>query len=177
MAQADVARAVIDRHGRTFAQELQLDVESGRPAPLYGLLCAALLMSARIDHRIALRTARALLRRWGTARRLAASTWQQRVDVVHEAGYVRYDERTATMLGETADLLVERYRGDLRRLREEAGREPSAERRLLMECKGIGRIGVDIYFREAQAAWEELWPFADRRTLAAAGRLGLPEDL
>jgi hypothetical protein len=80
------------------------------------------------------------------------------------------------MLGDLTEHLLERYRGDLRRLREEAERDPKAERRLLKEFKGLGDVGVDIFFREAQVAWEELFPFADRRVLDAAGRLKLPKD-
>jgi hypothetical protein len=41
-------------------------------------------------------------------------------------------------------------------------------------------VGVDIFFREAQVAWEELFPFVDRRAAQAARRLGLdaaPEAL
>ncbi len=37
-------------------------------------------------------------------------------------------------------------------------------------------MGVDIFFREAQVGWEELFPFADRRALDAAGRLKLGRD-
>jgi len=56
------------------------------------------------------------------------------------------------MLGETARACVERYDGDLRRLREAAGREPERERELLQEFKGIGGVGADIFRREAQVA-------------------------
>ena len=95
---------------------------------------------------------------------------------LNEAGYTRYQERTATMLGDLADQLRERYGGDLRKLREEAERDPKAERRLLKQFKGLGDVGVDIFFREVQVAWEELAPFADRRALDAAARLKLPKE-
>ena len=42
----------------------------------------------------------------------------------NEAGYARYDDRTSTMLGESAQLLLDRYGADLRALGEEVGREP-----------------------------------------------------
>jgi endonuclease III len=168
--------ALLERHGRTYAEELGIDISSGRPSALFQLLCAAILYSARIDARIATKAARNLKRRWRTAKALADSTWQQRVDAVHEAGYVRYDERTATMLGETAEHVRDRWGGDLRKLRDEADRDPKAERKLLKEAKGLGDVGVDIFFREAQVAWEELAPFADRRALAAARRLELARD-
>ena len=38
-------------------------------------------------------------------------------------------------------------------------------------------MGVDIFFREAQRSWSELYPFADRRALRVAERLGLSSDL
>jgi hypothetical protein len=97
--------------------------------------------------------------------------------VLNQAGYARYDERTSTILADTSALLLDRYGGDLRRLRAAAGHDSAAERRLLKEFKGIGDVGVDIFFREAQRAWSELYPFADRRALQAAGRLGLGADV
>jgi hypothetical protein len=172
-----VADALLDRHGRTFAEELRIDVAKGTPSALFRLLCASTLMSARISSDIAMDAARNLAKRgWRTPQKLAASTWSQRVSALNDAGYTRYQERTATMLGDMAGLLLDRYGGDLRRLREEAGRDPRRERRLLKEFKGMGDVGVDIFFREAQVVWDELFPFADRRVLDAAGRLKLPKD-
>jgi hypothetical protein len=172
-----VAAALLERHGRTYAEELRIDVAKGTPSPLFRLLCASVLFSARINSEIAAQAADGLRRAgWTTAEKLAGSTWKQRVDVLNDAGYTRYQERTATMLGDMADHLLEEYRGDLRRLRDDAGHDPAQERRLLKRCKGLGDVGVDIFFREAQAAWEELRPFADRRALRASGRLGLGDD-
>src|SRR5690606_8024232 len=83
------------------------------------------------------------------------------------------DYSTATYLGDTTNLLLQKYKGDLRNLREAAERRPDRERKLLKEFKGIGDVGCDIFFREAQAVWDELYPFADRRALKAGRELGL----
>jgi hypothetical protein len=107
---------------------------------------------------------------------MSESTWEQRVKALNEAGYTRYQEHTATMLGDLTDHLLDRWGGDLRRLREEADRDPRRERRFLKEFKGVGDVGVDIFFREAQVSWDELFPFADRRALEAATRLKLGND-
>jgi hypothetical protein len=104
------------------------------------------------------------------------TTWAQRVEALDEGGYVRYDERTATTLDQDARMVLEKYRGDLRRLREDAGRDPQSERTLLKEFKGIGDVGADIFLRDVQAAWPELFPFADERVLASAEKLGLPRN-
>src|SRR5215218_2678284 len=173
----DTVRALLDLHGQTYAEELSIKLDRPSPSDLFQLLCASVLYSARIDARIATQAAKNLKRRrWRSARALAASTWNQRVEALNEAGYTRYQERTSTMLGELAEHLLERWGGDLRKLREEAERDPKRERKLLKEAKGLGDVGVDIFFREIQVVWEELAPFADRRALAAARRLKLGGD-
>ena len=107
---------------------------------------------------------------------MAASSWEQRVRALDEGGYVRYDERTSTMLGETAEMLIDLYQGDLRKLRAAAGTDPARERKLLDQFKGVGNVAVNIFFRETQLAWPELFPFADDKALASAKQLGLPAD-
>lgn len=176
-AKKDVVRVLLDRYPASYGQEVGADPGSGRPSDLFRLLTAALLFSARISADIAVAAARALADQgWDTAEKMAGATWAQRAKTLNEAGYARYDERTSTMLGETAALLLDRYGGDLRRLREEAGRDPDAERRLLKGCKGLGDVGVDIFFREVQAAWDELHPFVDDKALATARQLDLAHD-
>jgi endonuclease III len=171
----EMAARLLSRYGTTFAEELGLDLASGDRSALFCWFLAALLFSTRISHSIALRSARVLLARgWTTPEKLARTTWQERATALDEGGYVRYDERTSTRLGEAAGMLIERYGGELRNLRQAAGRDPARERELLKEFKGIGEVAVNIFFREAQLAWPELFPFADERTLAEAKALGLP---
>lgn len=176
MTQARLVDAVLARYPRTYAEELGAR-SPGSPSGAFKVLVMAILMSARIRASIALDASRALFRNgWTTPKRLAQASWEARARALNDAGYARYDERTSSMLGETAELLLRCYRGDLRQLREAAGADPSRERSLLKQFKGMGDVGVDIFFREAQAAWEELRPFVDRRTRRAASELGLPED-
>jgi hypothetical protein len=181
MSKDNVVRELLEERGRTFADELGIPLERGEPSPLFRYLAFCLLGSARIGCQHAVDAARALADEgWTTAEAMKGATWRQRTDVLNRSGYARYDESTSRMLGETSELLVEKYGGDLRKLRDAAGRDPRRERELLKECKGIGDVGVDIFFREAQAIWDELYPFADDRALETARRLGLggsAEDL
>jgi hypothetical protein len=172
-----VVAALLELHGRTYAEEVGLDLGRGGPSALFGMLCAAILFSARIRASVAVEAARALAAEgWTSAAKMAETSWEERTRTLNRPGYARYDERTSTMLGEVADLLQKRYGGDVRRLREAAGREPEDERRLLREFKGLGDVGVDIFFREVQLVWEEIHPFADERALRTARTLGLPSD-
>jgi hypothetical protein len=173
--QKQIIAALLVRHGRTFASELGINLASETPATLFRWLCAALLFSARIGNAIAVEAARALTKSgWTTAEKMAAATWEERTRVLNHAGYARYDEKTSRMLADTSELLLKRYDGDLRKLREAAQREPAREKELLMECKGIGPVGADIFLREVQVTWTELQPFADAAALKSAAKLKLP---
>lgn len=171
----ETVAALLREHPRTYAEIWGIDLRPPTAGTLFRLLCGALLSSAQIRSSIATDAVHGIAAAgWNTAARLRKSPWQRRVKVLHDAGYARYQERMATMLGEASDLLLECYRGDLRRLREEAGRDRAAERRLLQEVPGVGTVGADIFLREVQAVWPEVRPYADRRALAAARKRGLP---
>ncbi|MBO0688601.1 MAG: hypothetical protein J2P40_03380 [Candidatus Dormibacteraeota bacterium] len=181
MSRKSAADELMREYGQTFAEECGIDLRAGTAAPLWQLLCAALLYSARIRSAIATQAVQGLLRGGlGTADRMRMSSWDERVRILDEAGYARYDERTATMLGEVAAQVSDEYGGDLRQLRERAQHDPRAERALLKRSRGVGEVGVDIFFREVQVVWDELRPFADRRALRAAESRQLgssPQDL
>jgi hypothetical protein len=169
----DRVEALLKEFGRTYSEEIGIRLANS-PAPLFQLLVASILYSARIGSQIATQAAKELFDAgYRTPRAMAGSTWKKRVQVLNRAGYARYQERTSTMLGDVAEHLNERWGGDLRKLRDEAERDPGRERALLKEFKGIGDAGVDIFFREVQAVWDEVAPYADRRALQAARRLDL----
>ncbi|WP_030421139.1 MULTISPECIES: endonuclease [unclassified Streptomyces] len=172
----DVVRELLRTHGGTYAEEAGIRLKD-TPQPLYRLLVLAHLLSARIRGSIAVATARSLHEAGlSDPRRMADADWQERVDALGRGGYRRYDERTATQLGDAARLLDDRWGGDLRRLREEADGDVSALRRLLQEFPGMGPTGADIFLREAQRVWPDVAPYLDRKALQGAGRLDLPED-
>lgn len=174
--QARTVQVLLDRHGQTYADEARIRL-SNKPSPLFQLLCLSLLLSARISASTGVAASRALTDAgWKTPDAMASATWEQRAQTLNKSGYARYDERTATMLGKTSDLVLEKYDGDLRNLREGANRDQKREHDLLQEFSGIGAVGADIFCREAQLVWDELVPFADQSELAVADNLGLPPD-
>ncbi|HYY23925.1 MAG TPA: hypothetical protein VE689_00460, partial [Candidatus Udaeobacter sp.] len=61
----------------------------------------------------------------------------------------------------------------LRKLRQEAGRNVKREQSLLQQFNGIGPVGADIFLREVQPVWNEVYPYADGRVIEAARRMKL----
>lgn len=173
-AASAVARVLLLEYGPSFAEEAGVRVQDA-PASLFQLLVLALLSSARIRRSIAAKAARGLFAAGlKTPRRMADATWRRRVQLLDEAGYAHYDERTSTQLYRASTRLLTEHGGDLRRLREETKGDPAALRAALNRFEGIGDVGVDIFFREVQLVWRELYPFVDERARCAATRLGLP---
>lgn len=176
LAEQDEARELLDHDGATFAQEAGITLRD-TPSSLYRLLVVTMLSSARTGTPIALAAARELSAAgWRTPRAMAAAPWQDIVDALDRARYRRYDESTATSLRASARMLEERWDGDLRRLREEAGGDAARIRALLQEFRGIGPVGAEIFCREVQGIWPELRPAFDRRALDGARETGLPAD-
>ncbi|MFJ4628272.1 endonuclease [Streptomyces sp. NPDC088847] len=170
----EVMRALLDAYGRTYAAEARIPLKD-TPQPLYRLLVLACLLSARIRADIAVAAAQELAAAgMRDPRRMAEATWQQRVDALGRAGYRRYDERTATQLGDGATLAAERYGGDLRTLRDQADGVIASLQRLLQEFPGVGPAGADIFLREAQAVWPGVAPYFDAKALQGARALDLP---
>jgi hypothetical protein len=170
------AARLLDVAGQTFAAQAGIRL-TDKPSPLYRLLVLSVLLSTRIKADIAVAAA-AELGKAGmtTPAKMLKATWQQRVDALGRAHYVRYDESTATALGDGAQLLQNDYGADLRRLRQQADGNVEAIHQALQRFPRLGPVGADIFCREAQAVWPELRPYFDRKTLDGAKRVGLPTD-
>lgn len=172
---SEVLDELLSRHGRTFADEAGIRL-ADKPAPLFQLLVLTTLLSKNVSSQLGIRASRALtgagLR---TARAMAQASAHDRWQVLAEARYLR-KEQTADRLGSLAGEVLERCRGDLRRLRDDADGDGSRVREGIQRFTGIGPVGADIFCREVQAVWPTLRPWADERVTAAARRLGLPHD-
>ena len=167
-------RELLRGHGRTYAQEAGIRL-ADRPGPLYQLLVLSTLLSARITSGIAVAAARELFSAgYRTPAAMGEAGWQDRVDALGRGHYRRYDERTATMLGDGAGQLVREYRGDLRNLRDAADGDAGQIAGLLTGFPGIGPAGASIFLREVQETWPAVAPYVDDRMLDGARRAALP---
>jgi hypothetical protein len=174
--EAALFHELLKQYGRTYAAEAGIRL-ADRPAPLYQLLVLSTLLSARISASIAVAAAQELFAAgYRTPRAMLRASWQNRVDALGRGHYRRYDESTATRLGDGAELALRRWRGDLRRLHGEAPGDPGRLAGLLCEFPGIGAAGAAIFLREVQAVWPDVAPYADRLVLDGARKVGLPGD-
>ena len=170
-----VQSALLQHAGITFAGDAGITLRD-KPSPLWQLLVLSLLLSARISSDIAVRSAREISRAgWRTPQRLLESTWQQRVDALGRGGYRRFDEKTATQLEQLAQDVIDRWNGDLRRLRDDADDTRGCERRL-QEFVGIGPTGAAVFLREVQGVWPNIGPYADKLVTRGAQAVGSTTD-
>ena len=177
MGHEEVARSVLARYGRTYADEAGVRLVD-EPAPLFQLLVVAQLLSARIGAGVAVATARELFASgWTTPASLRDADRGRVVAALGRGGYRRYDFRTATQLREMATLVLDRYAGDVRGLAAAAGEDAGRAAELVQEVKGIGPTGAAVFLREAQGVWPWVRPYLDQRARAGARRLGLPDDV
>jgi hypothetical protein len=173
-ARARAVRAAVQHDGRTFCEQAGFTLRD-TPSALWQLVVLASLLAKPIDSQLATAAAAELRRAGGrTPTGLLGLTWQQRVDALGRAHYRRFDESMATRTGELAQSVLDRYRGDLRRLADDADDDPAATTTLLTQLPGLGPSAAAIVLREAQAIWTWAQPYFDERVLDGARAVGLP---
>ena len=171
-----IVTALLERCGRTYAEEAGIRL-ADRPGPLYQLLVLATLLSAQISADIAIAAAGELFSAgYRSAKAMSEASWQDRVDALGRGHYRRYDEKTATMLADGADLLSSKWHGDLRRMRDEADGDTGRIATLLTEFPGVGPTGASIFLREVQDTWPAVGPYVDGKMISGARRVGLPAE-
>jgi hypothetical protein len=166
--------SLLSKYGALPLEQSLPDTTSPNPKTILALLLNAILSSARISHALAAKSVACLIEAdYHDIQVLKKASWEEKTAVLTKGGYTRYREKTATMLDGLADLVLEKYDGDLNNLVKQNNSEPGKIRAALKEIKGLGDVGVDIFFDTAQGVWPCLAPFVDPRSLKTAQQLGL----
>ncbi|GAA1894444.1 hypothetical protein [Asanoa iriomotensis] len=176
MTENDRVDRLLDQYGETYAHQAGIRL-ADRPQPLYQLLVLVKLLSTRISADVAVAGARALFKAGlTTPRAMAAADEHTLWHTLASAHYVRYAGPAIRQLADGAQLVLDRWGGDLRRMHTAAAGDRAALRASLTEFPGIGPTGADIYLREAQAVWPDVRPYLDARVTAAAKEVRLPSS-
>ncbi|RYP93125.1 hypothetical protein DL770_000782 [Monosporascus sp. CRB-9-2] len=172
-------RRLIAKYGELPLSDTEL-AEPGKPTPdtILALLLNAMLSSTRISHALVAKTVATVIKAgYHKLDVLKKSTWEERTQVLTEGGYTHYREKTATMLGELAQLIEDKYEGDLNSILKTAGEDRVKIRAELKRIKGLGDVGIDIFFDTAQHVWPCLAPFLDPRSAKTAEAVGIGSDV
>ncbi|KAH8705493.1 hypothetical protein BGW36DRAFT_367673 [Talaromyces proteolyticus] len=149
-----------------------------KPETLLAIVIHSMLRSTRISHELAQKaSARVMEAGYHDIETLTNTSWDEKVQVLSEGGYNRYRESAATKLGDLANLVNDKYDGDLNNLLKKAGNNPERVRQLVREIKGFGDVATDLFCDDAQAVWPALAPTIDHRSLDTAEEVGIGRDI
>ncbi len=173
MSKREAIEQLLKEWGGRFSTELGIDIDSGNPGEIFKWFLASILFGARIRQSVAMQTYREFEKRGVlTPDAILKTGWDGLVQILDAGGYARYDFKTATKLLGIAEMLNNRYCGDLNRLHEEAHDPGDLESRL-MEFKGVGRVTVNIFLRELRGIWQKADPLPGDTVIIAAHKLEL----
>ena len=155
---------------KSYSEELGLDLTSSDDR--FKWFLASILFAKRISAEIAKKTFRRFESEGLTSpERILEAGWNKLVEVLDSGGYVRYDFSTASNLLAIMKKLKEEY-GDLERLHRESSSPADLEKRL-MEFRGVGPVGVNIFLRELRGIWEKARPKPSKMAVETARRIRL----
>lgn len=157
----------------SYSEELGLDLSA--PEGRFKWFLASILFAKRISSEVAKKTfLRFAQEGLTTPEKILEAGWDRLLQVLDSGGYVRYDFSTASNLLNIMKELKEKY-GDLETLHGESTGPRDLERRLL-EFKGVGPTGVNIFLRELRGIWTNAKPDLSEMAVRTAQRIGL-EDI
>lgn len=169
-------RALLDRHPNGYVAEEAGFTVTNTAAGLFRLLCVSVLADDSAPGKAVAGGVNALFRKhWDSAPEMAGTGERERTEVLAQAGYPDAG-RASRLLGEATRFVMDRYDGDLQRLRAAADGDPRRLRALLEEIPGMDDAGCAVFLREAQMFWPEAAPFIDDHARKAARKLDLPTD-
>jgi hypothetical protein len=162
------------KHSQLYAEELGIDLASGREQDYFCWFLASLLYGGRISETIARRTYQSFCRHGLTSpRRVVAAGWDFLVNpVMREGGYVRYDGRKSEQILRDCATLLMRYGGRLSQLHQ-AARNPRDLEARLDAFYGVGPVTANIFLRELRPFWSKADPKPLPSVVAQAKTLGI----
>jgi hypothetical protein len=158
--------------GGRYSAELGIDVDAG-DAEIERWFLAATLFGTRISAGVAERTFRELAAS-GLARinQVPKVHEDELVGLLDAGGYARYDFRTAARLLNLAEVVSERFGGQVASISEMHPSYPELQAGL-DALPGWGEVTIRLFLRELRGVWPGAQPPLDERAAAAVRHLEL----
>ncbi|KAI8933608.1 hypothetical protein NX059_009336 [Plenodomus lindquistii] len=142
-------------------------------------LLSAVVLSRAIPHDVGLRIIRTVLSapyKFSSSVAIKIAGPQKVKEALHDVRS-QYRGKVAEEIDAIADAISNNnWHNDLAKLRKLSKSSVESEREVVRRSiKGLGKTGLDIFFRRVQWQWEEAFPLVDDRTQMALERLGLPK--
>ncbi len=145
-------RSRASRERPSFARHLGINLASRREIELFKWFVACLLFGKPIQTEIAEETYHELVNAGLTSpQAIRAAGWDNLVELLDRAHYVRYDFSTATKLLEVSEELLRRY-GTVTKLLASA-RTPRELTKKMQEFKHVGPVTARIFLRDIRPIW------------------------
>jgi hypothetical protein len=159
--------------GKTYSEELGINLKSGKSSEIFKWFVASLLFGARIGETIARKTYQAMVRHGYTKpeKILKADIWDL-IKVMGEGGYVRYDGKTSNELQKVSKQLIEWYGGNLNNLHSKAKDARDLEQQI-QKFYSVGPVTCNIFLRELRGIWRKADPDFSPFVMLAAKKLGI----
>lgn len=157
---------------KSYSEELGLDLR--KPEDRFKWFLASIFFAKRISSEIARRTFRKFEEEGlVTPKAILDAGWDRLVNVLDSGGYVRYDFSTASNLLQISKAIIEKF-GDLECIHSCARSSRHLEE-MLMEFKGIGPVGVNIFLRELRGIWQKADPKPSPLAVKVARKLKISD--
>ena len=154
--QMDIKRL---KKSELYSEELGIYLKENNDKKIFKWFLASILFGTRISETIAKNTYKTFERyNLLEPRKILKAGWDFLVNpIMREGGYVRYDEKTSTQILRNCETLLQKHRGSLKELHEEAQNSKDLEDKLT-NFYGIGPITTNIFLRELRPFWEKANP-------------------
>lgn len=171
MREKNLIEKLIRNFGKTYSEELGIDLGSRKEKEIFKWFLASMLFGKRIGENIAKRTYQEFEKSdLLTPNKILEAGWDRLVAALDAGGYVRYDFSTADKLLKVMEDLIKC--GGLNNIHKEANNEKDLEEKLKL-FKGIGPVTANIFLRELRHIWEKANPELSRFTKIGAKNLGI----
>lgn len=160
---------------QSYSDELGLDLT--KPVDRFKWFLASILFAKRILAKTAKETFLYFEQEELTSPdAILQAGWARLVEVLDQGGYTRYDFSTAAKLLGIVKTLKEKY-GSLENLYAKSC-SPRDLEDCLLEFKGVGPVGVNIFLRELRGVWGKAKPKPCSIAIKLAEKIGLdPKDV